>query len=105
VRAELTQTLVTACIDSDFDMSGHFSDQEIKMLELRMKNVPGVHVNHELLVKKVEESDRGLATVLELLQQLEVDDVPEEERIFRLDEKEISARGKRSGAFGGLFSG
>lgn len=84
------QTMVTAIIDSDFDSSGTFSDQEIKILEMRMKSVPGVHVQHELLVKTVDASDRRLATVLSLLDHLDREDMAEEERIFQFDEKHLA---------------
>jgi predicted nuclease of predicted toxin-antitoxin system len=89
VRANLAQTLVTACIDSDFDSSGNFSDEEIKILELRMKNVPGVKVNHELLVQTVHASDRKLESVLALLSQLNRTDLDDSQRIFQFDEDHL----------------
>ena len=83
--ADLTQTLVAACINSDFDQSSTFSDQEIKILELRLKSVPGVKVNHELLVQTVLASDRRLESVLALLTHLDRTDLADEERIFQFD--------------------
>jgi len=84
------QTMVTAIIESDFDSSATFSDQEIKILELRVKNVPGVHVQHELLVKTVQDSDRRLSSVLMLLNHLDAKDMADEERIFQFDEKNLT---------------
>lgn len=81
-------------IDSDFDSSGTFSDQEIKILEMRMKNVPGVHVQHELLVATVDASDRRLSSVLKLLDHLDRDDLADSERIFQFDKKHLEQNKK-----------
>ena len=62
----------------------HPSD-EIEVMELRVKNVPGIKVNHALLSETVKSSDRRLSTVLALVRQVEQDDLPEEERIFAFD--------------------
>jgi hypothetical protein len=73
VKIDLSQTLITALIDSDFDQSGTYSDQEIKILEMRMKSMPGVVVNHELA----------------LTSHLDRSDLPDNERIFRFDESQL----------------
>jgi hypothetical protein len=92
---DLTQTLVTACIDSDFDQSGSFSDQEIQILEMRMQSIPGVIVNHELLKETVQKSDRQLESILVLVKQLhESKDLPNEQRIFQFDESKLLQQSK-----------
>lgn len=90
VKDDVVQTLVTACIDSDFDQSGSFSDQEVQILDLRMQSIPGVIVNHELLKESVQNSDRQLESVLALVKHLYRTDLPNEQRIFQFDETKIS---------------
>jgi hypothetical protein len=85
----LTQTLVTACIDSDMDQSGQFSDQEIQILELRMQSIPGVIVNHALLKETVQKSDRQIESILALVHHLNQIDLPNEQRIFQFDETKL----------------
>lgn len=89
MRDDVVQTLVTACIDSDFDQSGTFSDQEIQILELRMQSIPGVIVNHALLKENVQKSDRQLESILELVKHMHRMDLPSEQRIFQFDETKI----------------
>lgn len=82
----MNQTILTALIDSDFDMSGSFSDQELQILQLRVKNIPGVIIDDAKLVERVKASDRKLSTVLEMVQELDREDTEgEEERIFQFD--------------------
>jgi hypothetical protein len=90
VKDDVVQTLVTACIDSDFDQSGTFSDQEIQILELRMQNIPGVVVNHALLKDCVQKSDRQLESILALVKHINRTDLPAEQRIFQFDETKMS---------------
>ena len=89
VKADLTQTVVSAIVESDFDSSATFSDQEIQILELRIKNVPGVNVRHDLLVQAAGGSNRSISNVLKLLNDLDRDDLSDEERIFKFDEAHL----------------
>jgi hypothetical protein len=50
--------------------------------------VPGITVNHQLLVKRIKETDRDMASVLALLQEIDRFDLPDDERIFRVDDDE-----------------
>lgn len=82
----MTQSILHALIESDFDASGHFSDDELQILELRVQQLPGILVvNSQLLRTTVSKSDRKLATVLELVHHIDMDHLPDDERIFRLD--------------------
>jgi hypothetical protein len=78
-------------IESDFDSSGQFSDQEIQIVELRMKNLPGVTVNHDLLTQSLRASDRQLSSVLKLVDQLEESGLSDEQRIFKFDESHLTS--------------
>jgi hypothetical protein len=55
--------------------------------------VPGITVNHQLLVKRIKATNRDMASVLALLQEIDRDDLADEERIFRVD---IDERKKQS---------
>jgi len=89
VKSEAEQTFLRAVLDSDFDQSNEFSDQEVQMLEYRLRNVPGMTINQEMLKTKVKASDRSLASVLQLLSELYNDDIKDEERIFQIHEEEL----------------
>lgn len=81
--ADTQQILVGAIIESDMDKSARFSDKEIKMIEIRLQNVQGVTVNFEKLREKLNQSGcRSLSYVLNLMKEIERDDIPDEERIF-----------------------
>jgi hypothetical protein len=90
VKDDVVQTLVTACIDSDFDQSGTFSDQEVQILDLRMQSIPGVIVNHTLLKESIQKSDRQLESILALVRHVYRTDLPNEQRIFQFDETKIT---------------
>jgi hypothetical protein len=92
IKNELTQTLMTACIESDADLSGHFSDEEIMFLWIRVKNVPGIVVNQALLMKSVQDSDRTLASVLKLLDHLDGDTLTDQGRVFQFDQAHLQPR-------------
>jgi len=84
------QDLVEVILASDRDASAKFSDQEIDMLEMRMKMMANVKVNHNLLVQKVKVSDRTLESVLTMLEDMDRDDLPPEERVFQIVQKNIA---------------
>jgi hypothetical protein len=90
VKADLSQTLLTAVIESDCDSSGHFSDSEIEVLTMRLSNVVGVKVNVDLLEKSAKESERTLSVILGYLDQLDRDDIPHDQRIFQFDETNLT---------------
>jgi hypothetical protein len=86
IRTDTINDLVQALLQSDFDRSATFSDSEIENdLEISLMLVPGITVNHELLVKRIKATDRDMASVLALLQEIDSDDLVDEERIFRVD--------------------
>lgn len=94
IRTDTINDLVQALLQSDFDRSATFSDNEIENdLEISLMLVPGITVNHQLLVKRIKATDRDMASVLALLQEIDRDDLADEERIFRVD---IDERKKQS---------
>jgi hypothetical protein len=94
IRTDTINDLVQALLQSDFDRSATFSDNEIENdLEISLMLVPGITVNHQLLVKRIKATNRDMASVLALLQEIDRDDLADEERIFRVD---IDERKKQS---------
>jgi hypothetical protein len=94
IRTDTINDLVQALLNSDFDRSATFSDSEIENdLEISLMMVPGITVNHELLVERIKATDRDMASVLALLREIDNDDLVDEERIFRVD---IDERKKQS---------
>lgn len=94
IQDDLTQTLVTACIDSDMDQSGQYNDQEIQVLcELRLKNIPGIIVNTTLLNDEIKKLAKpiNMESILSFVQHLHRTDLSIEQRIFRFDETKVIA--------------
>ena len=89
VKADTEQILVRAIIDSDYDSSADFSDTELKLLGMRLQNVRGVAVDCELLQQRIRNSDKSLPSILALLNDLDREDLPDNERIFRIDEQKL----------------
>lgn len=92
IQDDLTQTLVTACIDSDMDQSGQYNDQEIQILcELRLKNIPGIIVNTKLLNDEIKRLAKpiNMESILSFAQHLYRTDLSNEQRIFRFDETKM----------------
>ena len=92
VEADTMQILVQAIVSSDFDSNATFSDQEIQILEVRLANIPGVVVNKPALKKAVKESDRTVESVVSFVKHMFRDDLPPEERIFKMKPGDMKAR-------------
>jgi hypothetical protein len=72
IRTDTINDLVQALLQSDFDRSATFSDNEIEN-------------DLEISLKRIKSTDRDMASVLALLQEIDSDDLVDEERIFRVD--------------------
>ena len=59
------------------------------MLQLRLKQIPGVTINQDRLASRIGSTDGSLASVLNILAELNDDSVPEEERIFLISEENL----------------
>ena len=92
IQDDLTQTLVTACIDSDMDQSGQYNDQEIQVLcELRLKNIPGIVVNTTLLNDEITKLVKpiNMESILSFVQHLYRKDLSNDQRIFLFDKAKM----------------
>jgi hypothetical protein len=85
IKADTMQAMMTVVLESDFDQSHDFSDREINRLVLRMKNLPAIKVNEDLLRHKMNKH-RSVLSVIDLLQDIEDDDIPEGDHIFLINE-------------------
>ena len=92
VKGDAEQIFVSAILDSDWDESNTFSDKEIKMLGIRMQNVPGVTINQQNLEKRVKATDGSLSSILKLLSEMDDGTIPDEERIFVIDSSHLTAK-------------
>lgn len=90
VRAEMLQILLTAIVESDVDASGTFTDQEIKVLQMRLSNLPGISTNSERLLQRLTAGSRALSSVLTLVADIDRDDVPLDQRVFYIDNDEAT---------------
>ena len=87
VQADTVQTLVRAVLDSDIDQDPTFSNREINILLLRLKNLPGIHVNEDALKRAMLTKENSVSGVFDLVREFEKENtnIPEEERIFSFD--------------------
>lgn len=89
VKADTEQTFLKAVLDSDWDNSNEFDDAEIDMLEVRLQAIPGCTVNAKILRSKIHATDRTLGAVMGLLKELDDEYMPDDERIFVIDETHV----------------
>ena len=86
LQSDVVQAMIEVIMQSEGDESSEFSDREIQRLVLRMKNLPAIHVNEDLLKLKVK-ANRSLRAVIELVQDVENTDIPDEDRVFTINEE------------------
>jgi hypothetical protein len=89
VKADAEQTFISAIMASDADSDNAFSDQEVKMLELRLQQIPGVDIHPGILATRLAATKRTMAEVMNLLKELYDDTIPDEERIFVVKAKQL----------------
>ena len=84
VQAETVQSLVKAVLASDMNADASFSDREINVLYLRLKNLPGIRVNETALKRSMGSKAASINGVFALVKDLEQQGstLPEEERVF-----------------------
>ena len=59
------------------------------MLEMRLKNIPGLTVNDQVLASRIKATDGSLEAVFNLLAEMDDESIPNEERIFVVDETHL----------------
>jgi hypothetical protein len=88
VKGNVLQDIMSIVFQSDLDQSCSISEQEVHVLELRMKVDPRVNVNEENL-REAMKAHGGTMSVSDLVKDFYDDETPEDQRIFTLVEEEI----------------
>lgn len=84
---DVLASMVNIVLDSEASGDGKFSEKEIQKLILRLKMLPTIQMNEERFKEKLAtmtDSKHQLACIMRLMDQIQDDDVPEEERVFKL---------------------
>jgi hypothetical protein len=82
------EQLVSVVLRSDRDEDFSIEGTEIRRLQLRLSNIPGITVNEERFVEKLEK-DSSLGGIMKVIRTIEIDDLPEDERIFMIDQSQL----------------
>jgi hypothetical protein len=90
IKDDIVQDMMEAVLSSERSEDGHFSDREIRGLLIRLKGLPVISINEELLMAKLQKS-RSISSVLDTMRTIGDDSVPDDERIFKINETGDSA--------------
>jgi hypothetical protein len=82
LREDVIQDMMEAVLQSERSEDGHFDDQELKRLLLRLKGLPSIEVNEDRFMKRAQ-LHRSISDVFSLIKTI-TDDTPEEERVFTI---------------------
>uniref|UniRef100_A0A7S2XKJ8 Uncharacterized protein n=1 Tax=Attheya septentrionalis TaxID=420275 RepID=A0A7S2XKJ8_9STRA len=88
IKGVAMEQLVSVVLRSDRDEDFSIEGTEIRRLQLRLSNIPGIVVNEERFIAKLEK-DGSLGGIMQVIRTIEIDDLPEEERIFMIDESQL----------------
>jgi cell division protein FtsB len=84
-KQDVVQSLMDILLQVDRNEDGTLSSQEIKRLRTRVKNLPSIEVDEGLLERKLE-GHRQVSAFLNIINQINDDTVPVDERIFKISE-------------------
>jgi hypothetical protein len=79
----VVQDMMGCVLDAERSEDGHFSDREIRMLLMRLKGLPMIEIDEAKFTEMVK-TTRTLSSVLDMMGTISDDNIPEEERIFRI---------------------
>mmetsp|Transcript_24419 Transcript_24419/g.29333 ORF Transcript_24419/g.29333 Transcript_24419/m.29333 type:complete len:260 (+) Transcript_24419:46-825(+) len=85
LTAQAFHQIMSVIMDSDRDQSSSFSEPEVRILTLRLEQLPGISVHKEKFQEKVSQTDGSMAQVTQVVLQVYDDNIPEEEKIFEVD--------------------
>eukprot|EP00980_Cylindrotheca_fusiformis_P013610 scaffold3502_cov111-Cylindrotheca_fusiformis.AAC.5 len=88
-KYDVVQSLMQLLLDVDRNEDGTLSSQEVKRLRMKVKNLPTIDFNEELFERKLKEHQQ-VSTYLSLVHQVHEEDVPDEERIFKVSTEPTS---------------
>jgi hypothetical protein len=89
LESDVLASMMDVVIQADRSEDGVFTDREIQGMILRLKMLPTIEMNEELFKKELEtiqEEKRQISAILKLMEQVSHDDVPEDQRVFKLSD-------------------
>lgn len=92
LTAEAFHQIISVILESDHDESSHFDEKEVRVLSLRLENLPGISVHREKFHDKVKQTDGSLSSVTNLVLQVYDDSIPEEEKLFQVDLERLKGK-------------
>lgn len=87
LKSNILQNLISVVLNCDADGDMSLGDEEIDALIHNIQGMYGVDVDDEKAKKSIVDAGRSLNAVMELVRDLFDEDVPEEERIFKVVEE------------------
>jgi hypothetical protein len=85
IREDIVEALIDAAFAAEGGEDGTFSDREIKKLITRIRGLPAVTIDEELL-KSTVEGNRSVLSLIELIRDLDVEGDQLGDHIFIIDE-------------------
>lgn len=87
LRDDIVADLMDAVFRGEKDLSGAFSDAEIRRLLHYMRGLPAVSINEDLLLEALKR-DRSIVSLMQLVRDIGIDGVQEGDKIFTINEQD-----------------
>jgi uncharacterized protein YdbL (DUF1318 family) len=87
LEADVMVSMIDIVLQADRTEDGIFSERELQGLVLRLKMNRNIEMNEELFkeeVAKLQTEKQQYSSILKLMEQIHEDDIPEDERVFKL---------------------
>lgn len=89
LEADVLASMMDVLLQADRSGDSQFSDREIQGMILRLKMLPTIEINEERFKAKlttIQTEKRQICAIFNLMQQVSQDNIPEEERVFKLSD-------------------
>ncbi|CAJ1961633.1 unnamed protein product [Cylindrotheca closterium] len=87
IRDDIIESLISTAFEGERSQDGEFSDREVKRLVTRLKNMPAVKINEEIL-SQVLDTDRSVLALIAIIRDLDVAGEQIGDTIFLIDEND-----------------
>lgn len=87
IREDIVESLINAAFEGERSEDGEFSDREMKRLIQRMRNLPAVKVNEDLLTQALNRN-RSVLSLIALIRDLDAEGDQLGDKIFLVDEED-----------------
>ena len=87
LRADVLMSMMDVVLQADRSEDGIFSEREISGLILRLKMLPTIDMNEALFkaeIAKITQEKQQLSEMLQLMEQINHDHIPDDQRVFKL---------------------